>query len=141
MEKLYLSCYLIFIGTNKCHTNYLKRHDDDKHKAAISRYILDQYPTASGQLQECVTGVKHRMSLEKKNHFNILFNSSYWIAKEGLAFAKFESLYKLPSKNGLSTRENYINIMGCTMFIKAISEILQQSTVMDMKNCGFLAYL
>ena len=80
------------------------------------------------------------MSVEEKNEFNILFNSSYWITKEGLAFAKFASLCKLQAKNGLSTGENYINIMGCRMFIKALSETLQESTSMDMKNCRFLAY-
>ena len=58
------------------------------------------------------------MSIKKKNEFNILFNSSYWTAKEGLAFAKFESLCKLQSKNGLSNDENYIEIMGCRMHIK-----------------------
>ena len=81
------------------------------------------------------------MSLEKKNKFNILFNSSYWIAKESLAFVKFAYLCKLQAKNGLSSGENYINIMGCGMFIKAISNTLQESTSVDMKNCRFLAYL
>ena len=81
------------------------------------------------------------MSVEKKNEFNILFNSSYWIAKGGLTFAKFASFCKLQAKNGLSTGENYINIMGCKMFIKAKPKTLQKSTSVDMKNCRFLAYL
>ena len=131
-----------YLGTNICHRNYLKRHDEDaKHKAAIARYILNQYPSTPAQLEECVTRPKYRMSVEKKNEFNILFNSSYWITKEGLVSAKFASLCKLQAKNGLSTGENYINIMGCRMFMKAISETLQESTSVDMKNCRFLAYL
>ena len=81
------------------------------------------------------------MSVKKKNEFNILFNSSHWMAKEGLAFAKFASLCNLQAKNGLSTGESYINIMGCRMFIKAISETLQESTSVDMKNCRFLEKL
>ena len=63
------------------------------------------------------------------------------MVKEGLAFAKFASLCKLQAKNGLSTGENYINIIGCRMFIKAISEMLQESTSVDMKNCRFLEKL
>ena len=130
-----------YFGTNICHRNYLKRHDEDaKHKAAIARYILNQYPSTPAQLEECVKRAKYQMPVEKKNGFNILFDSNYWIAKEGLAFAKFASLCKLQAKNGLSTGENYINIMGCRMFIKAISETLQESTSVDMKNCRFLTY-
>ena len=46
-----------YLGTNICHRNYLKRHDEDaKHKAAIAHYILNQYPSTSAQLEECVTG-------------------------------------------------------------------------------------
>ena len=81
------------------------------------------------------------MSVERENEFKILFNSSYWIAKVGLAFAKFASLCKLQAKNGLSTGESYIDIMGCRMFIKAISKKLQEFTSVDMKNCGFMLYL
>ena len=81
------------------------------------------------------------MSVEKKNEFNILFNSSHWIAKEGLTFAKFASLCKLQAKNGLSTGENCIKIMDFRMFIKATSKTLQESTSVDMKNCSFLPYL
>ena len=110
-------------------------------RPAIARYILNQYPSTPAQLKECVARAKYQMSMEKKNEFNILFNSSYWIAKEGLAFAKFASLCKLQAKNGLSAGENYINLMGCRMFIKAISETLQESNSVDMKNCRFRAYL
>ena len=112
-----------------------------KYKAATAPYILNQYPSTPAQLEECVMRAKYWMSLEKKNKFNILFNSSYWIAKESLAFVKFAYLCKLQAKNGLSSGENYINIMGCGMFIKAISNTLQESTSVDMKNCRFLAYL
>ena len=59
------------------------------------------------------------------------------MVNEGLAFAKFASLCKLQAKNGFSTGENYINIIGCRMFIKAISEMLQESTSVDMKTVGF----
>ena len=129
-----------YLGTNICHRNYLKRHDKDaKHKAAITRYILNQYP--STPCSSIRTRAKYWMSVERENEFKILFNSSYWIAREGLAFAKFASLCKLQAKNGLSTGENYIDIMGCRMFIKAISEKLQESTSVDMKNCRFIVYL
>ena len=75
-----------YLGTNKCHRSYLKHHDEDaKHKAAIARYLLNQYPSTPAQLEECITRAKYRMSVEMENEFNIIFNSSYWIAKEGLA--------------------------------------------------------
>ena len=131
-----------YLGMNKYHRNYLKRHKEDaKHKAAIASYILNQYPSTPAQLEECLKRAKYRMSVEKKNEFNILFNSSYWIAKEGLTFAKFASLCKLQAKNGLSTGENCIKIMDCRMFIKATSKTLQESTSVDMKNCSFLVHL
>ena len=131
-----------YLGTSICHRNYLKRHDEDaKHKTAIARYILSQYPSTPAQLGECVTRANYQISMEKKNQLNILFNSSYWVTEVGLACAKFASLSKLQAKNGLSTGGNYINIMGCRMFIKAISETLQESTSVYMKNCRFLAYL
>lgn len=79
-----------YLRMNIGHRNHLKRHDGD---------------------------AKYCMSVENKNYFDILFNSSNWIAKEGLAFAKFTSLCKLQAKNGLSIGENYINIMGRRMFI------------------------
>ena len=121
--------FVFYLGTNKCHRNYLKCHNEDaKHKAAIAHYILSQYPSIPVQLEECVTRANYQMSVEKKNEFNIFFNSSYWIVKEGLALVKFASLCKLKGKDGLSSGENCINIMGCRMFIKAISETLQEST-------------
>ena len=103
-----------YLGKNKCHKNYPKCHNEDvKHKADVACYVLNKYPSTPVQLEECVTRAEYWMSVEKKNEFNIFFNSSYWIAKGGLTFAKFASLCKLQAKNGLSTGENYINIMGC----------------------------
>ena len=49
-----------YLGINKCHTNYLKHYNEDvKHKAAIARYILNQYPSTRAQLEECVTRAKY----------------------------------------------------------------------------------
>lgn len=84
---------------------------------------------------------KYNMSAEKKCQLDILFNTSYWIAQEGIAFNKFASLCKLQAKNKLSVGVNYTNIMGCRMFIKAISETMSQSVEQDMKNARFLSYL
>ena len=123
IEQYHIMSFNFYIGTNICHRNYLERHNEDaKHEAAIAPHILNQYPSTPAQSEECVARAKYRMFVEKKNEFNILFNCSYWIAKESLTFAKLASPCKLQAKNGLSTGENYINIMGCRMFIKAISE-------------------
>ena len=60
------------------------------------------------------------MSVEKKNAFNILLNSSYWITKKVLALAKNLHLFASFTQNhGLSIGENYINIMDCRMFNKS----------------------
>ena len=49
-----------YLGMNKCHRNYLKRHKEDaKHKAAIASYILNQYSSTPAQLEECLKRVKY----------------------------------------------------------------------------------
>ena len=41
------------LGTDKCHRNYLKRHDEEtKNKAVIAPYILNQYTSTPAQLEE-----------------------------------------------------------------------------------------
>ena len=112
-----------------------------KAQSCYSMLYSELIPIHSSSIRRCVTRAKYQMSVEKKNEFNILFNSSYWIAKECLGFAKFASLCKLQAENGLSTGDNYINIMGCRMFVKTISKTLQESTSVDMKSCRFPANL
>ena len=66
-----------YLGTSKCHRNYLKWHKEDaKNKAAIARYILKQYPSTQAQLEGCVMRAQYQMSVEKKSEFNIFFSSS-----------------------------------------------------------------
>ena len=60
-----------------------------------------------------------KVAQKKKWKFN--FSSSYWIVKEGQAFAISESLCKFQSKNDIYTGDNKINIMGCRIVLKAIS--------------------
>lgn len=120
-EKLYLVCHLIFIRSNKWQKNCLKINDNGKHKAAISCYMVSPYPMTIplAHLKECLTRENCQRSLKK--NWKFFFSSSYWIAKEGQAFAISESLCKFQSKNDIYTGENKINIMGCRIFLKAIS--------------------
>ena len=141
----FLSYSITTIGTDKCHKNYLKRHENDtKHKDAVARYIRKHHQDddmSVAPLEACVFNSKNMLCSEKKKQLKVLFNTSYWIAKEGIAFNKFASLCKLQAKNTLSVGENYTNIMGCRMFIKAISETMFKSVAKDMKNARFLSYL
>ena len=72
-EKLYLICHLMFIKSNKWQKNCLKRNDNDKHKAAISWYIVNPYPTALAHLQECLIRENYQRSLKNKNELKIIF--------------------------------------------------------------------
>ena len=117
-------CLFCSIGTNKYYKNNLKRHkNDNKHKAAVARYVCKQHHDSSdvlvAPLEACVMKSKYNMSSEKNNQLKVLFNFKQRI---------------LQAKNTLSVGENYTNIMGCRMFIKAISETMSQSVVKDMKK-------
>lgn len=103
------------IGTNKCHKNYLKRHENDnKRKAAVAPYVREQHRDNSdvpvAPLEACVLKSKYNMSSEKKNQLKVFSNTSYWIAQEGVAFDKFASLCKVQATNTSSVGENYIPI-------------------------------
>ena len=78
---------------------------------------------------------------KKGDELIALFNTSYWIVLEGLAFQKFASLCKLQIKNKLTVGENYQNIMGCRMFVKAISETILTDVQKEIKDARFLSFL
>ena len=120
----------------------MRQHgNDDKHKKSIEKYILDNYPESEQKLEQCVYKAKYNMSERKRDELIALFNTSYWIVLEGLAFQTFASLCKLQIKNKLTVGENYQNIMGCRMFVKAISETILTDVQIEIKDARFLSFL
>ena len=65
------------------------------------------------------------MNAQVKEKLRKLFNTSYFVSKENLAFAKVLQLCKLQMKNGLDLEETYLNDHRCKEYIQATSSVMK----------------
>ena len=95
------------LGTGYCHRNYVTRHSSDAgHIKCIKKYIMDEYPNSQGELEATVSKMIAKLSEEKQKELVSLFNTAFWVVKEGLAFSKFQPLIELQEKNSFSLGKN-----------------------------------
>ncbi|CAB3986303.1 Hypothetical predicted protein [Paramuricea clavata] len=115
-------------GSKLWHVNVVNRHETDpKHDKCLKKYLRELFSEHPSDLEKSVLIAKKRLSLNKQLQLSALFNTSYYIAKEGLSFRKFPSLCKLQSKNGIKLGENYLTDKSCRMFVGVNARYLHQS--------------
>ena len=81
---------------------------------------------------------KKRLSQQKTNQMKALFNTAYYIARDGDAFRKFPSLCELQSKNGADIGEYYLSQVACRGFIGVIARQLHQNVCNEICVARFL---
>ena len=81
------------------------------------------------------------MDESKRQELSVLFNSAFWITKEGLTFLKFSSLLLLQENNCVTVGGNYRNDIGYRMFVHAITADMASQLKDDLQKTRFRAYL
>lgn len=77
------------------------------------------------------------MDSKTEKVMHALFNTSYYVAIENVAFSKFRSLCQLQIKTSLDLDNLYKKIDGCKEFISAISKLknsAKHSAVIEQEN-------
>ena len=70
-----------------------------------------------------------------------LFNTAYFVAKEGLSFKKFLRLCKLQTKNSVQLGDNYLTDVACRRFLSTIGEGLKDDLRESFNLARFVAVL
>ena len=111
----------LYIGTSGFRRTTIQAHAKSKsHFKCFEANSAKENPAAAPM------GIALRnMNAQVKEKLRKLLNSSYFVSKENLAFAKFPQLYKLQMKNGLDLGETYLNDHRCKEFIQAISSVMK----------------
>ena len=129
-------------GSTLWHVNVANRHErDPKHKQCIEKYLRELFPMHKSDLQKSVAVAKKRLSQQKTNQMKALFNTAYYIAREGAAFRKFPSLCELQSKNGADIGEYYLSQVAYRRFNGVIARQLHQNVCNEIGVARFLSIL
>ena len=99
-------------------------------QTCIQRYLSEKYQQPS----EIETSVNVSAGRTVKNcqlELGQLFNTTYFVAKEGLSFRKYPKLCSLQSKNDLVLGKNYLDV-ACSKLIFSISESLKDKRILQL---------
>ena len=92
-------------------------------------------------LQKSTNTAIERSNLKHKQEIERLFRTAYYVAKDGLAFTKYEKLCKLQQLNRLDIGENYLSSKACSCFIASISSDVKKNISEEFNNCRFVTVL
>ena len=67
------------------------------------------------------------------------FDVAYWMAKEGIAFAKMKSLCQLQERHGVNLGDCYKNDQACATFVDFIAEGLRSQLLQDLQKAKFFS--
>ena len=99
-------------------------------QTCIQRYLSEKYQQPS----EIETSVNVSAGRTVKNcqlEIGRLFNTTYFVAKEGLSFRKYPKLCSVQSKNDLVLGKNYLDV-ACSRLIFSISESLKDKRILQL---------
>ncbi|XP_078509506.1 zinc finger protein 862-like [Lissotriton helveticus] len=129
----------LYVGvTDKFKRQTLEWHHKSKlHEKCILHEAAIQKPQ-----ETCIAKSITKMHEKNIQHLNILFNTAYYIAKQGEAFIKFPKLCSLQKKNNPEWNfENYMTDHACRNFVIAISETLKMTIRSQIENARFISVL
>ena len=111
-----------FTGNNSFHVGNIKGHDQSRRhercvEAKKAREALDATPIHKGI---------RNLNEQTLDKLEKLFNTAYYLAKNGRPFSDFNQLCILQVKNGVSLGETYLNDKRCREFMGAIAEVMKR---------------
>ena len=128
-------------GIGKYRVQNLKVHDVSiDHGKCINKWKVDK-ENADKPITTMMKTISAKLDEETKLRMGRLFNTAYYVAKEGLAFRKFMGLRDLQEKNGLDMGTNYCNEIKCKEFVSSVGTIEQKRCAMEIRDARFLCVL
>ena len=109
-------------------------------QTCIERYRSEKYQQPS----EIETSVKVSVERTAKNcqlKLGRLFNTAYFVAKEGLPFRKYPKLCSFQSKNDIVLGKNYLTDVACGRFTSSIGESLKDNLRESFNSARFFSVL
>jgi len=88
-----------------------------------------------------VKAMSAKLDQQTQSRMEILFNTAFYVASEGLAFKKFPGLLDLQEKNGLDTGIQYRTDKKCKEFVSSIASVERQRRLEEVHNARFLCVL
>lgn len=85
--------------------------------------------------------IKKKCTPEQANRYAVLFNTAYGVAKQGKPFSDFLYVMEIQRKNKVDIGEQYMNLEGCKLFIRWITNQMKQELVTEIKNSPFMSIL
>lgn len=110
-------------------TDVLKRETLVLHTKSKAHIKCEEAKKATDNpTQQPLARAARRMLASKYKHLTVLFNTSYYVAKQNLSFLSFPSLCELQRKNSLPIEDLYVNNQKCGEFIDHIATVMRQET-------------
>ena len=81
------------------------------------------------------------MDVKMFKKLNILFNQSYYIAKNNKPFSDTESLAVLIGELDLNLQHNYINRNACSKFISCLATVIREKVGKEIEQAQFISLL
>ena len=108
----------------------VKGHDQSRrHVRCVEAHKAREVPEATPKH----IGIRN-LNEQTLDKLEKLFNTAYYLAKNGRPFSDFNQLCILQVKNGVTLGETYLNDKQCREFIEAIAEVMKQNQKEAMNN-------
>ena len=128
-------------GTGKYRLQSLKsHHNSSSHNNCSKRWDIEN-KNAKQPLPMMIKAMLAKLDQQTQSRMEIMFNTAFYVASEGLAFKKFPGLLDLQEKNGLDIGIQYRNDKKCKEFVSSIASVERQRISEEVHNARFLCVL
>lgn len=124
-------------GTSNFRKDPIRTHDKSlHHKKCIGAQSAVSFPERTPIAKNIL-----KMSQAQQEVLKKLFRRAYYVAKNELPLAKFSTLCKLQTANGLDLGSTYHNDHACREFIGAIAQTSRDQIEKEIQDSKFLTIL
>ncbi|PIK37367.1 putative zinc finger protein [Apostichopus japonicus] len=114
-------------------TDILKRETLVLHSKSKAHFKCEEHKkVVENPCQQPLARAARRMQASKYKHLTVLFNTSYYVAKQNLSFMSFSGLCGLQEKNGIPVEDQYVHNQKCGEFVEHIAAVLRDETQSSM---------
>lgn len=115
-----------------------KFHDDsNQHKKNVDCAKNSNKKATDSSLAKCIKKMDDKMFKQ----LEVLFNLSYYIAKNNKPFSDIESLAVLSRKLEIDLQNQYANRNACIEFISCIAQVIKESLLKEIAQSQFISLI
>ena len=128
-------------GIGKYRVQTLKSHNTSSNHQSCSKKWDIEKNNGTQPLPMMVKAMSAKIDQQTETRMGMLFNTTFYVASEGLAFKKFPGLLDLQEKNGLDIGAQYRTDKKCKEFVSSMASVERERISDEVHNARFMCVL